>query len=172
MSTFAIPFPPSIFPVKQSYIGSLPATTCISLLTTLFHIILDYIDSLTLRRNVQRALSRGENYHQLRRAVSYANFGKLRFKTEHEQQIWNECSRLITNCIIYYNATILSDLLQLKEKEGEARQVALLEHVSPVAWQHINFHGRYEFTNSSEQIDVEAMVQELARFPIQSIPVS
>ena len=51
------------------------------------------------------------------------------------------------------------------------RQVALLEHVSPVAWQHINFYGRFEFTNSPEQIDVAAMVQELARFPIQSIPV-
>ena len=134
--------------------------------------LLDYIDSAALRRNVQRALSRGENYHQLRRAVSYANFGKLRFKMEHEQQIWSECSRLITNGIIYYNATILSDLLQLKEQPGDARQVALLEHVSPVVWQHINFHGRYEFTNCAEQIDLEAMVQELARYPIQSIPIS
>ena len=44
--------------------------------------LLDYIDSPPLRRNVQRALNRGENYHKLRRAVSYANFGKLRFKTE------------------------------------------------------------------------------------------
>jgi TnpA family transposase len=49
--------------------------------------LLDYIDSPPLRQNVQRALNRVENYHQLRRAVSYANFGKLRFKTEHEQQI-------------------------------------------------------------------------------------
>lgn len=120
---------------------------------------------------MQRALSRGENYHQLRRAVSYANFGKLRFKTEHEQQIWSGCSRLITNCIIYYNATILSDLLRLKEQERDARQVALLEHVSPVAWQHINFYGRFEFTSSPEQIDIAAMVQELARYPIQSIPI-
>jgi TnpA family transposase len=134
--------------------------------------LLDYIDSPALRRNVQRALSRGENYHQLRRAVSYANFGKLRFKTEHEQQIWSECSRLLTNCIIYYNAIILSDLLRLKEQQGDARQVTLLEHVSPVAWQHINFHGRFEFRSSQEQIDIAAMVQELARFPIQSIPVS
>ncbi len=133
--------------------------------------LLDYIDSPALRRNVRRALSRGENYHQLRRAVSYANFGKLRFKTEHEQQIWNECSRLITNCIIYYNAVILSDLVQLKEQQGDARQVALLEYVSPVAWQHINFHGRFEFRSSPEQIDIAAMVQELARYPIQSIPI-
>ncbi len=50
--------------------------------------LLDYIDSPPLRSNVHRALNRGENYHQLRRAVSYANFGKLRFKTEYEQQIW------------------------------------------------------------------------------------
>jgi TnpA family transposase len=133
--------------------------------------LLDFIDSPALRSNVQRALSRGENYHQLRRAVSYANFGKLRFKTEHEQQIWSECSRLITNCIIYYNATILSDLLRLKEQQGDVRQVALLEHVSPVAWQHINFHGRFEFRSSPEQIDIAAMVQELARYPIQSIPI-
>ena len=67
---------------------------------------LDYIDSLPLRRNVQRALNRGESYHKLRRAVSHANFGKLRFKTEQEQQIWGECSRLLANCIIYYNASV------------------------------------------------------------------
>jgi TnpA family transposase len=70
--------------------------------------LLDYIDSLPLRQHVQRALNRGESYHKLRRAVSYANFGRLRFKTEHEQQLWGECARLITNCIIYYRR---SDLL-------------------------------------------------------------
>ena len=66
--------------------------------------LLDYIDSLTLRHNVQRALNRGESYHQLRRAVSYANFGKLRFRSEYEQNLWQECSRLLTNCCMdsYY----------------------------------------------------------------------
>jgi len=29
-------------------------------------------------------------------------------KTESEQQIWNECSRLIANAIIYYNTLIVS----------------------------------------------------------------
>ncbi len=57
--------------------------------------LLDYVNSLSLRRNVQRALGRGEAYHQLQRAISYANFGLLRFKTEHEQQLWSECARLI-----------------------------------------------------------------------------
>jgi transposase len=33
--------------------------------------------------------------------------------------LWNECCRLITNCIIYYNASILSRLLAHKEAAGD-----------------------------------------------------
>lgn len=72
-----------------------------------------------------QALNRGENYHQLRRAVSYANFGKLRFRTEYEQQLWGECSRLLTNGIIYYNMTILSHLWAHKESSGDGHGAAL-----------------------------------------------
>ena len=132
--------------------------------------LLEYIDSPPLRRNVQRALTRGENYHQLRRTVSYANFGKLRFKTEQEQQLWNECSRLLTNCIICYNATILSNLLAYKEKSGDPQEVAMIKQVSPVAWQHINFYGRYEFTKGPEHINMDAIIQELSHLPVDQDP--
>lgn len=130
--------------------------------------LLDYIDSPPLRQHVQRALNRGESYHQLRRAVSYANFGRLRFKTEHEQQLWSECARLITNCIIYYNMLLLSNVLAYKEGVGDAQGAALLKQISPVAWQHINLYGRYEFRKSPEIIDFDAIVQELSRIPISS----
>ena len=83
--------------------------------------------------------------HQLRRAVAYANFGKLRFKTEHEQQIWGECSRLITNCIIFYNAMLLSRLLQHAESKGDEEATAALEKVSPVAWQRFKAVVRHSF---------------------------
>jgi len=129
--------------------------------------LLDYVDSVPLRQNVQRALNRGESYHQLRRAVSYANFGKLRFKSEYEQQIWGDCARLLTNCIIYYNAVILSDLLTHSDSNDDAARVALLSLVSPVAWQHINFYGRYEFGKQPELIDMRAIIQQLARIPMR-----
>jgi len=131
--------------------------------------LLDYIDSPPLRRNVQRALNRGENYHQLRRAVSYANFGKLRFKTEHEQQIWGECARLLTNCIIYYNARLLSQVRDSKEAAGDVQGAALLTQVSPVAWQHLNFYGRYEFRKGPQAINMEEIVQALAHAPVRQI---
>ena len=128
--------------------------------------MLEYIDSPPLRQQVQRALNRGEQYHQLRRAVSYANFGKLRFKMADEQQLWNECCWLITNCIIYYNASILSRLLAHKEAAEDRAGAELLMQVSPVAWQHINFYGRYEFTKGSTPINLDAIMETLAQHPI------
>ena len=131
--------------------------------------LLDYIDSPPLRRNVQRALNRGESYHQLRRAVSHANFGKLRFKTEHEQQLWGECARLMTNCIIYYNVMLLSNLMDYKKASGDIEGAALLKHISPVAWQHINLYGRYEFRNGPEAINIKEIVGELAQLPVRQV---
>jgi TnpA family transposase len=131
--------------------------------------LLDYIDSPSLRRNVQRALNRVENYHQLRRAVSYANFGKLRFKTEHEQQLWGECSRLITNGIIYYNMMLLSNLMEYKKITGDIKDAELLKQISPIAWQHINFFGRYEFRKVPEPINMNEIIQKLAQIPVQHV---
>lgn len=128
--------------------------------------LLDYIDSLPLRRNVQRALNRGESYHKLRRAVSHANFGKLRFKTEQEQQLWGECGRLLANCIIHYNASILSNLLAYREQNGDGQGADMLKQVSPVAWQHVNLYGRYEFNKHPEFINMDAIIQELAQLQV------
>ncbi len=99
----------------------------------------------------------------MRRAVSYANVGKLRFKTEDDQQLWSECSRLISNCILFYNATILSRLLAYKVGSGDTAGAHLITQVSPVAWQHINFYGRYEFTKAPALINVDGIIAELAQ---------
>jgi hypothetical protein len=130
--------------------------------------LLDYVDSSALRKNVHRALNRVESYHQLRRAVSHANFGKLRFKTEDEQAIWNECARLISNCIIFYNATILFRLWEYRKSIGDNAGADDILRVSPVAWHHLNFRGRYTFRSQRKPIDIEALVQELAKIQLHS----
>ena len=98
--------------------------------------------------------------------MSSANVGKLRFMSEDDQQLWQECSRLITNGIIFYNTTILSRVLAHKEATGDTAGTALISQVSPVAWQHINFYGRYEFTRGPDPIDVDAMVEALTQTPV------
>ena len=77
---------------------------------------------------------------------------------------------LITNCIIFYNTTILSRVLAHKATTGDAAGAALITQISPVAWQHINFYGRYEFTKGPDPIDVDAMVEALAQHTI--VPVT
>ena len=123
--------------------------------------LLNYIDDPLLRQYVQKALNRGENYHQLRRSVSFAGFGKLRFKTEFEQDLWSECSRLIANCIIFYNASILSRLLEHQERAGDTQGAEATTKTSPVAWQHINLHGRYEFLNQIPHLNVDMIIRGL-----------
>lgn len=126
--------------------------------------LLDYVDSPPLRRNVHQALNRGENYHQLKRTISYANFGKLRFRSEYEQNIWNECSRLLTNCILYYNIAILSNAVKRKEEISATEDIITLKQISPMAWQHINFLGRYEFGKLDSLINIEELVGKLSQF--------
>jgi len=128
--------------------------------------LLNYIDDPLLRQGVQKALNRGENYHQLRRAVSFASFGKLRFKTEFEQNLWSECSRLIANCIIFYNASILSRLLEHQERAGDTQGAEATKKMSPAGWQNVNLHGRYEFLKQIPPLNVDIIIRELTHLPI------
>jgi hypothetical protein len=57
-------------------------------------------------------------------------------------------------------------LVAHKEAAQDSEAAALLKQVSPVAWQHINFYGRYEFTKGPAPINLEGIVEELAQHPI------
>jgi TnpA family transposase len=121
--------------------------------------VLNYIDSLTLRSNVQRALNRGEAYHQLQRTIGQPGGGKFRGTTEHEIAIESDCSRLIANAIIYYNADMLSRLLRRLEAEGKTEEAETVKRLSPVAWRHINLFGRHEFNSDETLPDLDAIVR-------------
>ena len=127
---------------------------------------MDYIDSPPLRQHVQRARNRGESAQQLRRAVLYANFGKLRCKTAQEPQLWGACARLLTHRILSYPMGLFSPLAAHKERAGDVPGAALRAHVSPVAWQHINFYGHYEFRTTPAVVNLEELVRLLANIAV------
>lgn len=121
---------------------------------------LDYIDDIMLRQRVQASINREDTYHQLCRAIFYANHGKFWVKTELEQNIWSECTRLIANVIIFYNAYILSTLLAKHEKDKNFEQANFLKKISPVAWRHINLYGKYEFRNKGREMDLDSLIKK------------
>jgi TnpA family transposase len=119
--------------------------------------ILEFIDDVCPRQAVQKALNRGEAYHRLRRAIAYVKSGKFRVQTEVEQQIWNGCSRLIANAIINYNTQLLSRVYEQKRAAGDHAAMDLIRRMSPVAWQHVNLFGSFEFNPTNSPIDIDAL---------------
>jgi TnpA family transposase len=126
--------------------------------------LLDYVQSETVRQHVQRALNRGEQYHQLKRALTQGNAGKLRFSSDEEQELWDACSRLLVNAILYYNIRMLSDAVALKEAHGDGEGAAFLKDVSPVGWHHINLHGQYAFGDEPDAVPLAHCVATIVQY--------
>lgn len=125
--------------------------------------VLKYIDDPNFGQYIQKAVNRQELYHKLRRKVGFENGGKIMVRLESEQNAYHECNRLICNMIVYYNSYILSQFLLQKDKKNQSEQIEALKQVSPIAWRHINFYGKYNFTPSGNyNLDLEKINELLA----------
>jgi TnpA family transposase len=135
--------------------------------------LLDYIDSKEIREVVQGSLNRGESYHQLSSAIAKVSGGRMLCgKTEIELDINAESIRLIANAVIFYNATLLSELYQHYQSVDPSMAKQILRF-SPVAWQHINFIGKYEFYNRGDVLNIQELIKNLiASFEIDISSVS
>jgi hypothetical protein len=89
----------------------------------------------------------------------------LRVRTDQEQQLWGECSRLLANCIIYYNACILSELLERAERRQDYQRADAIKRANPASWKHVNLYGAYSFLDIGDGVDLQELVNllEVAR---------
>ena len=83
-------------------------------------------------------------------------------RSQSEQEIWNECARLIANAVVHYNAMLLSEMVKMFEKQRDTESLKNLERISPLAWQHINFYGRYQFDREIEPLNMAAMAAHIS----------
>jgi TnpA family transposase len=120
--------------------------------------LLDYIDSREIRTIVQTSLCRGESYHQLSGTIAKVSGGRMfNGKNEIELDINAESIRLIANAVIFYNATLLSKLYEHYQAVNpeKAKEISRL---SPVAWRHISFIGKYEFYSRGSPINIQDVI--------------
>ena len=122
---------------------------------------LKYFLNSNIQKDTHRSQNRVESYHQLRAAIAQA-YGRKHLigKTDTAIEISNQCGRLIANAIIHYNSTILSKLFDKYKAENNQKALAILKKNSPVAWQHINFIGRLNFSEE-RQINLDEIVSHL-----------
>ncbi|WP_145563893.1 Tn3 family transposase [Yersinia aldovae] len=75
-----------------------------------------------------------------------------------ENRVSAHAARLIANCIIAYNSMILNSVYERMLVNGVSRKIIdEFTRISPIAWCHTLFTGRYNFKKNNGEIDVEAM---------------
>jgi len=120
---------------------------------------LDYLRDPQLQRDVHRSQNRIESYHHLRAAIAQVGGKKaLIGSTDLDVAITNQCGRLIAAVIIAYNSILLSALLERYQAAGDQKAITVLRKMSPVAWQHVHFLGRYLFRGNRQPIDLTALL--------------
>jgi len=81
--------------------------------------------------------------------------------TDLDVAITNQCGRLTANVIIAYNTILLSALLERYRAASDHKALRALRSLSPVAWQHVHFLGRYLFRGSRPPIDLVALLADV-----------
>ena len=117
---------------------------------TLF--IIDYVTDETLRRRIQRGLNKGEAMNALARAVFFGKRGELRERSLVAQLQRASALNIIINAISVWNTIYLDEAAKYLENQGLLDR-ELLNHVSPLNWEHINFLGEYSFTSKPTSLD-------------------
>ena len=104
-----------------------------------------YIDDVERRQLIEGQLNKIESSHRLKKAISFA--GDLDQATKDEQDIAENCRRLIANAIICWNYVYLSQkLAEEKNENSRQKMIDVIRNGSVVMWQHLNLHGEYDFT--------------------------
>jgi hypothetical protein len=77
------------------------------------------------------------------RAVCFHRLGRLRDRTAEAQQHRAGGLALVTAAIALWNTVYLGRAQDALRRRGEAVPNALLAHLAPLGWQHINLTGDY-----------------------------
>lgn len=115
---------------------------------TLF--ILDWLQSVELRRRVHAGLNKGEARNALARAVFFYRLGEIRDRSFEQQRYRASGLNLVTAAIVLWNTVYLERATHALRGGGRNVDAALLPYLSPLGWEHINLTGDYLWRSSAK----------------------
>lgn len=105
--------------------------------------LLDYLVKPAFRREVHRVLSQGESVHQLQRAIFAGRIEAKHGRSLREVAAISGALTLLTNIVMAWNTAAMEEVV---DREGNDRfPIEHLAHIAPVAFRHINMHGKLHF---------------------------
>ena len=108
---------------------------------TLF--MLDWLESLELRRRCQVGLNKGEQRHALAQAICTFKQGRIADYGTEVQQYRASGLNLLIAAIVYWNSTYMAEAVTHLRAGGASVSDDLLVHTSPVGWEHIALSGDF-----------------------------
>jgi hypothetical protein len=108
------------------------------------HILASMNDEAKRRRTLTQ-LNRGEDRHSLARIVFHGKRGELRQRYREGQEDQPGALGLVVNIIVLWNTIYMDAALEQLRREGFPVNPEDVARLSPLIYDHINFHGRYAF---------------------------
>ena len=116
---------------------------------TLF--ILDWLQSVELRRRVHAGLNKGEARNALARAVFFNRLGEIRDRGFEQQRYRASGLNLVTAAIVLWNTVYIERAANALRTHGQLVDDELLQYLSPLGWEHINLTGDYVWRHSAKR---------------------
>jgi Tn3 transposase DDE domain-containing protein len=107
--------------------------------------ILELLLHPQLRRRQERGLNDGEAVNSASRAIFVGQRGEFRDRAYQDQVHRASCRHLLVAAIAAWTTPYLADAIDALRAEGDHVPDEFIAHLSPVAWQPVNFLGRYTF---------------------------
>ena len=111
---------------------------------TLF--LLAYLGDESYRRRILTQLNRGEGRHRLARAIFHGQRGELRQRYREGQEDQLGALGLVTNAVILWNTLYMQQAITALRAAGAEVRTEDIARLTPLGFEHINMHGRYQFT--------------------------
>jgi TnpA family transposase len=112
---------------------------------TLF--MLEWLQSPDLRRRVTIGLNKGEAKNALSRAVCFHRRGVVHDRTFDDQRLRAGGLNLVVAAIVFWNTVYLEQAVATLRAAGLEIPEELLQHLSPLGWEHIVLTGEYRWTS-------------------------
>ncbi|WP_146220760.1 Tn3 family transposase, partial [Gluconacetobacter entanii] len=109
---------------------------------------LDWIELPEERRRATRELNKGEAQNALKRAIFFHRTGRIRDHGLQAQGHRASALNLVASAVVLWNTTYLGAAMRHLEHQGRSVPPGLLQHLSPLGWQHINLTGDYLWTDA------------------------
>ena len=115
--------------------------------------LLVYIDKVELRQRIEKQLNKSEASNRFAKAIFFGNNAEFIFASQEEQNIANNCKRLIQNAVILWNYLYIDKKLQEARSQSQKDEIIeAIKNSSIVHWSHINFYGTYDFTKVDKKV--------------------